>query len=73
MNAVLGGMMGKMFIGIISVVAILLLKKEWKVAYVAAYFFSYFLYTFFEVFVLMRNLRPFSENDVKNRTQNSDK
>lgn len=65
MYAVLGGMMAKMFIGIVSVVAVLLLRKDWKIFYVAAYFFSYFLYTFFEVYVLMRNLRPFSEKEVR--------
>lgn len=67
--AVLGSMMGKMFLGICSILIIALYFKEWKMVYVISYFFSYFLYTFFEVYALMRNLRPFSKKEVETESK----
>ena len=61
--AVLGSMMGRMLIGIITVLLVVVYMKEWKAVYVFSYFFSYFLYTFFEVYGLMLNLRPFSKKE----------
>lgn len=60
MYAVLGAMMGKMFLGIISVLVVAVLYKDMKKEYVFAYFFSYFLFTAIEVYGLMRNLRQIS-------------
>lgn len=60
MYAVLGAMMGKMFLGIISVLVVAVLYKDVKKEYVFACFFSYFLFTAIEVYGLMRNLRQIS-------------
>ena len=58
LSYVVGGMMAKMFVGIITITAVVLLWEPLGVAYVLSYFGSYLVFTTFEVYALMRNLRP---------------
>lgn len=50
-------MAGKMLVGIIVVLVVVVSFKFMIKEYVAAYFFSYFIFTAFEVYGLMRKLR----------------
>ena len=54
---VMGGMMIKMFLGIISISIIALKVKDITTHYVLTYFLCYFIFTGFEVVTLMTNLR----------------
>ncbi len=63
MYAVLGSMIAKMALGIFFVILVGIKFKPHILPFVATYFFSYFLFTSFEVWGLMRNLRPFSKKD----------
>lgn len=60
-SIIFAAMFGKMLIGIITVLIVAFKFSSVKKEYVFAYFFSYFIYTAFEVTVLLRNLRPISE------------
>ena len=54
---IMGGMMIKMFLGIISISVIALNFKDITTHYVLTYFLCYFIFTGFEVVTLMTNLR----------------
>lgn len=54
---IMGGMMVKMFLGIISISIIALKFKDFATHYVLTYFLCYFIFTGFEVVTLMTNLR----------------
>ena len=54
---VMGGMMIKMFLGIISILVIAWKFKEIVTEYVLTYFLCYFIFLAFEVVTLMINLR----------------
>lgn len=64
MYAILGSMMVKMVLGIFFVIFVGIMYKPHTLAFVGTYFFSYFLFTAFEVWGLLRNLRPFSKKDI---------
>ncbi|MEM6764515.1 MAG: hypothetical protein AAF824_04765 [Bacteroidota bacterium] len=53
----LSGMLAKMLVGILTVVFIALEYKEVVSEYVVSFFLSYFVFTSFEVYGLMRKLR----------------
>ncbi len=55
---VMGGMMIKMFLGIISILIVAWKFKEIVTEYVLTYFLCYFIFLAFEVVTLMTNLRP---------------
>ncbi len=54
---IMGGMMIKMFLGIISILIIAYKFKEFVTEYVLTYFLCYFIFLAFEVVTLMVNLR----------------
>ncbi|MEM0996977.1 MAG: hypothetical protein AAGN35_07855 [Bacteroidota bacterium] len=58
---IIGSMLAKMMIGIAIVLLIALKFKGFATVYVLSYFFCYFIFTSFEVYALMRNLRPISK------------
>jgi hypothetical protein len=60
MGAIMVGMLIKMLIGLTSVLIVALSFRPVVREYVAVFFLSYFVFTAFEVYALMRNLR--SEN-----------
>ena len=60
----LSSTMLRLLLGILTVLLIALLKKEWLKIYVVTFFIGYFIFVGFEVYTFMRNLRPFSEKDV---------
>ncbi|MCI4670827.1 MAG: hypothetical protein MRZ79_22015 [Bacteroidia bacterium] len=53
----LGGMLVKMLIGVLSIVLVALQFREIRDEYVVSYMISYFVFTGFEVYGLMRKLR----------------
>lgn len=70
MTFLLGSMFAKMVIGIAIIALVIVFYGEYKKPYIFSYFFSYFIHTSFEVFGLMRNLRPFSKNEVQKNNEN---
>ncbi len=52
----LGGMLVKMLIGILAIVFVALQFRELRDEFVVSYMISYFVFTGFEVYGLMRNL-----------------
>lgn len=54
---VMGGMLIRMFVGLISMTIVALKFKPFASPYVLTYFFLYFIFTAFEVVSLMRTLR----------------
>lgn len=52
------GMFGKMLIGILSIVLVAVQFKEVRDEYVVTYIIAYFTFTSFEVYGLIRRLRP---------------
>jgi hypothetical protein len=54
----LTGMLAKMLVGIITILVVSLRFKPVMPEYVVAYFIGYFLFTGFEVYGLIRKLRP---------------
>jgi hypothetical protein len=58
MSYIMGGMMMKLFVGIASITVVAWKYKENASIYVLTYFVSYIIFTAFEVYTLMRNLRP---------------
>lgn len=65
----LGSMFAKMVIGIAIIALVIVFYGQYKKPYVFSYFFSYFIHTSFEVFGLMRNLRPFSKKEGLENTE----
>lgn len=57
MGAIMFGMLIKMALGLSSVLIVALSFREIVKEYVAIFFISYFIFTAFEVYALMRNLR----------------
>lgn len=56
-NRLLGGMLVKMLIGVLFIVLVALQFREVRDEYVVSYMISYFVFTGFEVYGLMRKLR----------------
>lgn len=54
----LSGIVVKMLVGLIAPLVVALVFKPVVVEFVIAYFISYFIFTAFEVYGLMRKLRP---------------
>lgn len=54
----IGGMVAKLLIGIFSISIVALRFRDFAEVFVLSYFFFYLVFTSFEVFALMRNLRP---------------
>jgi drug/metabolite transporter (DMT)-like permease len=52
------GMLGKMLIGILSILFVAVQFKEVRDEYVVTYIIAYFVFTSFEVYGLIRKLRP---------------
>ena len=67
-GSVMGSMMVKMFLGIISITIVALQFREVSTHYVLTYFLCYFIFTAFEVVTLMTNLR--AENSDGKRQEN---
>lgn len=53
----------RLLLGIIINVVVILLWKSYAMQFVLAYFFTYFLLTFFEVYLVLSNLRADSEQE----------
>jgi hypothetical protein len=58
---IIGSMLAKMMLGILSITVVALKFKTHSTTYVLSYFSCYFIFTGFEVYALMRKLRPISE------------
>ncbi|WNJ21395.1 hypothetical protein [Pontibacter sp. G13] len=58
MGFLLTGMMAKMLVGILSIVLVAIRFSHVRNEYVVAYMVSYFVFTAFEVYGLIRKLRP---------------
>ncbi len=58
----LTGMIGKMFAGLITIVVVALRFPEVRNEYVAGFMLSYMVFTSFEVYGLIRKLRPHSKD-----------
>lgn len=66
---IMGSMLVKLFVGLISITVIALKFSDFSKVYVLTYFLCYFIFTGFEVFALMRNLRPFSDNGQRSKNE----
>lgn len=58
----LTGMVAKMFAGLITIVVVALRFPEVRNEYVAAFMLAYMVFTSFEVYGLIRKLRPISKD-----------
>lgn len=58
---IIGSMLAKLVIGLASVTIVALKFKPFAMVYVLTYFLCYFVFTSFEVYALMRKLRPHSK------------
>lgn len=56
------GMIAKMFTGLITIVVVALRFPEVRNEYVVAFMLAYMVFTSFEVYGLIRNLRPHSKD-----------
>lgn len=63
---IIGSMLAKMMIGIASIFLVALRFETYSTVYVLTYFFCYFIFTSFEVYALMRKLRPISIKGKRN-------
>lgn len=63
---IIGSMMAKMMVGIASTTLIALKFEDFAKEYVLVYFFCYFIFTSFELYSLMRKLRPISKTGKRN-------
>ncbi len=72
MGYIMGGMMMKLAIGILSITIVALKFKESASVYVLTFFGSYIIFTAFEVYTLMRNLRPQNQEGSKNSHEESE-
>ena len=66
MTYVMGGMLAKMFIGLMTIMIIAMQFEEFVKPFVLTYFFCYFIFTSFEVYSLMRKLRAVSNKEKRN-------
>jgi uncharacterized membrane protein len=57
-GALFGGMLGKLLIGMLAVILVAFFDRRVINEFVIVFFTGYFLFTAFEVYALMRNLRP---------------
>jgi drug/metabolite transporter (DMT)-like permease len=57
-QALFAGMGGKLLIGLASILLLAMVNRRVINEYVIVFFASYFIFTAFEVYGLMRNLRP---------------
>lgn len=55
---IMGAMMGKLFFGLISITVVAIQFPDFSAVYVVSYFAAYIIFTSFEVYALMRKLRP---------------
>jgi uncharacterized membrane protein YiaA len=69
MNMLFTGMMAKMFIGLISIVIVGVRFREVRSEYVVMYIIAYFVFTGFEVYGLMRSLRPISKQGTNTKNK----
>jgi hypothetical protein len=60
LGRLLAGMMGKMLAGIVGIIAVALTANEQLAPFSIAFLISYFIFTGFEVYGLIRKLRPHS-------------
>ncbi|MEO0899324.1 MAG: hypothetical protein AAFY71_23130, partial [Bacteroidota bacterium] len=58
MTRLLGGMLIKMLIGVLTIIIVAVNYREVVGEFVVSYLISYFVFTGFEVFALLRKLRP---------------
>jgi len=65
LNVLMGAMMLKLLANIAIILVIVLVVKTDLLGLVLTYFFAYFLFTGFEVFALLSNLRPNSDGQAK--------
>ncbi|MCE3008823.1 MAG: hypothetical protein LW884_10840 [Bacteroidetes bacterium] len=64
-NAVMGSLMLKMVLSIAFVLFVLLVVGDVnKMAFAASYFSAYLLFTSFEIYALLNNLRPDSKKEL---------
>ena len=66
----IGSMLAKMMLGIASIFLVALKFKPFSSAYVLTYFLCYFIFTSFEVYALMRKLRPISTKGQRDSHDN---
>lgn len=71
MSYIMGGMMMKLFVGIASITVVAWKYKDYASIYVLTYFVSYIIFTAFEVYTLMRNLRPQNQKGSSNSHEDS--
>ncbi len=57
-GALFGGMLGKLLIGMLAVLLVAFFDRQVINEFVIVFFTGYFIFTAFEVYALMRNLRP---------------
>jgi hypothetical protein len=62
---IMGGMLAKTAVGLLTVFVVALKFKDFALEYVLSYFFCHILFTAFEVYALMRNLRPNSKKGTE--------
>lgn len=72
MGYIMGGMMMKLAVGILSITIVALKFKESASVYVLTFFGSYIIFTAFEVYTLMRNLRPQNQKGSTNSHEESE-
>jgi F0F1-type ATP synthase assembly protein I len=61
MGSIMGSMFGKMILGIAAIVAVAMLARPQLAPFAVSFLVSYFIFTAFEVYGLMTNLRTPSE------------
>lgn len=54
----LTGMLGKMLVGVLAIILVALRFREVRNEFVVAYLIGYFVFSAFEVYGLIRKLRP---------------
>ncbi|MEM7654580.1 MAG: hypothetical protein AAF399_00515 [Bacteroidota bacterium] len=69
MQMLMTGMMAKMFVGLISIVIVGVRFREIRSEYVVTYIIAYFVFTGFEVYGLMRSLRPISKQGANTKNE----
>lgn len=57
MGSIMGSMFGKMLLGIAAIVAVAMLARPQLAAFAVSFLIAYFIFTAFEVYGLMTNLR----------------
>lgn len=69
MQMLMTGMLAKMFVGVICIVIVAVRFPEIRNEYVVAYMITYFMLTGFEVYGLMRKLRPISNKGMNTKNE----